>query len=264
MAASQAAIADPASNAVVSPEVSYFTRVLLKAALKNSADLSPAWVAQAQALLANVLMNDYLNWWNDADLDKSTLSDAQNAIDEAMKLNPPDPVRALACHVQGLIERATGKPNPARKTFRQAKELDSGFARAHAQFGNQKAALGRPEEVQDPLDKAMELSPRHPASGYFYWGKGRGYLERQDWGDAIYWLKKSVEVLPTVWYNRCYLATAQHNSPDQGDRAAALKTVEDFINKFDQDTFERIKKLTPDPNYPARKIMLDFVQQLLP
>jgi len=182
------------------------------------------------------------------------------------QLNPPplDTVLALAYHAQGLIDRANGLPNPARKAFRKAKELDSGFARTHAQFGNQKAALGRPEEVQDPLDKAMELSPRHPASGYFYWGKGRGYLERQDWGDAVYWLKKSVEVLPTVWYNRCYLAAAQHNSPDPGDRADALKTVEDFINKFDQDTFERIKQLTPDPNYPARKIMLGFVQPLLP
>jgi len=251
-----AGTADPMTDAAVNPGASLFVRHILQSALANVSGSSPQppWAQDAQALLANVLMNDYLNWWNSAG--QSELDAAKIAASQAGD-------SALANHARGLIYRATGQPNPARKAFRAAKELDSEFARAHAQFGNQKSALSS-DEVQDPLNKAIALSPRHPASGYFYWGKGRGYFERKDWGDAIYWLKKSVEVLPTVWYNRCYLAAAQHNSADRGDHADALKTIEDFINDFDKASLERIKQLTPDPNYPMRKTVLDFVRPLLP
>ena len=86
--------------------------------------------------------------------------------------------------------RSVGAPRsrlglPCKKTpQRSAEGLQDGeaerhgFARGHAQFGNQKSFLSRLDEVQDPLDKAIQLNPYHPARGYFYWGKGRGYAEQ--------------------------------------------------------------------------------------
>jgi tetratricopeptide (TPR) repeat protein len=258
---------DAVSNAVVNPEASLFIREILEKALTNPVGVAPRWLADGWALLANVLMNDYLNWWNDAGPEE--LKKADNAVQNALALNSE---LALAHHAKGLIYRARRQPDLARKAFRKAKQLDSGFARAHAQFGNQKAALAREDEVQDPLDKATGLSPRHPASGYFYWGKGRAYFQQQDWPNAIDLLKKSVEALPTVWYNRCYLATAQNSAGDAANKAAAQQTMRDFINdpRFDQATLRRIvPSLQPDPNDPptvaaTRKTVRDFVQPLLP
>jgi len=249
---------DPVSNAVVNPEASLFIREILEKALTNPVGVAPRWLADAWALLANVLMNDYLNWWNDAGPEE--LKKADNAVQNALALNSE---LAFAHHVKGLIYRARGQSKEALRAFRKAKHLDSGFARAHAQFGNQKASLARENEVQDPLTKAMQLSPRHPASGYFYWGKGRAFFQQGDWPVAIEWLIKSVDALPTVWYNRCYLACARHNN---GDIDAARQIMADFINdpRFAQATFTRIKQLRPDPNDPARKRVLDFVQPLLP
>jgi adenylate cyclase len=255
--------ADPITNAVVSPEASLVARDLLRMVLAKSAGLPPDWVAELKALLANVLMNDVLNWWNGAGADE--LNEANLAADDAIKLNPKS---ARAHHAKGLVHSARRHHDDARRAFRLAKQLDRGFARGHAQFGNQKSFLGRLDEVQDPLDKAIRLSPGDPASGYFYWGKGRGYFEaavrsnaKSDWSNAIDCLRKSVEELPTVWYNRCYLSAAQNSN---GDPTGAEDTIDEFKAKFDRNTFDRIKDLNPDPKDPARKEMLDFVQPRLP
>lgn len=253
--------ADAVANAVITPQVSLFIREILEKALTNPMGVAPRWEPDAWALLANVLLNDYLNWWNYAGL--AELRKADDAAQNALKLDPHLP---FAHHAVGMVYRAKGDHNAARKAFRKAKQLDPGFARVHAQFGNQKAFLDRLDEVQDPLDEAMRLSPRHPASGYFYWAKGRGYFQEAHWSAAIEWLKKSVEALPTVWYNRCYLAAAQNQSSDSIIKAEAQQTIRDFINdpRFDQATYTRIKQLKPDPKDPARKSVLDFVQPLLP
>ena len=254
-----ASAADPVSAAVLSPDASLFIRQILQSALANAAGSPspPAWVPDAQALLANVLMNDYLNWWNKAG--QNELTAAQSALSQAGD-------SALATHARGLIYRATGQPNLALKEFKKAKEADSGFARAHAQFGNQKAALAREDETQDPLDKAIQLSPHHPARGYFYWGKGRAYFQQEDWSNAIECLQESVNELPTVWYNRCYLAAAQDQSSDTATKAKARQTFRDFVDLFGKDTLVRAVASLQYPTGPAtvakaRTTVHDFLAQ---
>ena len=251
--------ADVISNAVVRPEASLFVRQILQNALANVAGSPspPAWVPDAHALMANVLMNDYLNWWNNAG--QAELTAARNAISQAGD-------SALANHARGLIYRATGQQNLALQAFRKARLQDPGFTRAHAQFGNQKSALGREDETQDPLDHALNLSPRHSACGYFYWAKGRGYFQQGDWVNAIKWLQQSVDTLPTVWYNHCYLATA-HNSA--GDAATAKQKFQEFLDLFGKDTLYRIIALLQNPTGPktvctACKAVHDFLVQQLP
>jgi tetratricopeptide (TPR) repeat protein len=254
--------ADSVANAVITPEVSLFVREILEKALTNPVGVAPRWAADAWALLANVLLNDYLNWWNDAGL--AELRKADDAAQNALALDPDLP---FAHHAVGLVSRARGHHNVARKAFREAKRLNPGFARGHAQFGNEKSFLGVLDEVQDPLDQAININPRHPASGYFYWAKGRAYFQEAvnsatpSWVNALKWLGDSVEALPTVWYNRCYLAAAYDAA---GNATAANRTLQDFINRFDSATYARIKQLKPDPKDPARKKVLDFVQPRLP
>ncbi len=262
-----AAAADPISDVVVSPEASLLARNLLQMVLAHSAGAPPDFVATMQALLANVLMNDYWNWWNPAF--PATVAAAQDAIDKAMQLNPPDPVRALVCHAQGLVHRANGDQNPARKAFREAKRLNSSFARAHAQFGNQKSYMGRLDEVQDPLNTAIKLG-QHPARGYFYWGKGRGFFQQAvqsnaqpDWSNAIDWLQRSVDALPSVWFDRCYLAAAQNAA---GNPNAARMTMQDFLNdqRFGRPVLARaVASLANPTNIPSMDAMRQTVHNFL-
>ncbi len=251
---------DLISNAVVSPEASFFIRQILQSALALSPGSAAApWAAEASALLANVLMNDYLNWWNAADQNErqKELTDAQNAVQQAGN-------SALAYHARGLICRAQKDHHGAMRAFRTARSLDNRFARVHAQFGNQKILLGRESEAHAPLDRAMKLSPNHPASGYFYWGEGRAYFQETLWHNAISWLKMSVAALPTVWYNRCYLAAALDSV---GYKPVAQETMRDFLNLFDRTTLARaVASLQPNSSDPstvtaARQRVHDFLAQ---
>jgi tetratricopeptide (TPR) repeat protein len=267
-----ATTADPISYAAESPEGSLFDRHILEAALSNSASLTPDEIAEAKALLANVLMNDYLNWWNKAG--KQELTDADKWVSQVLPAAPPpppNPILALAYHARGLVKRAQGDGNGALADFQQAVRQDPKFARAHAQLGNQTARLNQPANSHAHFDDARKLAPNHPAIGYFDWGDGRAYFQEAasassspDWSKAIDLLKKSVCELPMVWYNRCYLAAAQDAAKDSAD---ADKTMTDFLNdpEIDQSTYPRIvPSLQPNSNDPstvavARKRVLDFV-----
>jgi tetratricopeptide (TPR) repeat protein len=269
-ATAPAGIVDPISDVAVSPEASLLARNFLKMVLAISAGAPPDLVATMKGLLANVMMNDYSNWWNPAFPVK--VADAQNIIDEAMKLNPSNPVRALVCHAQGLVHRANGKQELARKAFREAKVLNSGFARAHAQFGNQKSYLGRLDEVQAPLNTAISLG-QSPSRGYFYWGKGRGFFQQavqsnaqSDRSEAIDCLQRSVDTLPSVWYNRCYLAAVQDAA---GDATAARRTMQDFLNdqRFGRSVLAQAVAALTNPTGDAtmdalRQKVHDFLSQI--
>ncbi len=256
--------ADAVSNAVVTPEASLFLREILEKALTNPAGMVPRWFAHSWAMLANILMNDYLNGWNSAG--PAELRKAEDAVHNALALNPNC---AFAYHAQGLIHRAKGEHEQALDVFQQALGQDSGFARAHAQIGNQKILLGQEDAAQQHLDQAINLNPYHPATGYFYWAKGRAYFQQEKWADAITWLAKSVKALPTVWYNRCYLAAAQDSAGDAANKAQAQNTIQDFLNdqRFGKPILVRaLASLQPNSNNSpkvaaARKRVYDFLKQ---
>src|SRR5262249_45373360 len=96
----------------------------------------------------------------------------------------------------------------ALDAFERAVQLDPNFARAHVQTANQLVMLGRPREAPPLVLKAVNLSPRDPFVGGFYWAIGRAYFVMRDYDNAVVWLRKSVSTLPNLWYNRAYLVTA--------------------------------------------------------
>jgi tetratricopeptide (TPR) repeat protein len=253
--------ADPISNAVLTPEASLFVRQILQSALANGTAASANWRAAAQALLANVLMNDVLNEWNpNVPVD---IAKAQAAADAAKRTSLPKTVQALAWHAQGLINRSNRNYQDALSAFQKAATLDPGFARGQVQLANQRVLSGgNTNQARTEIQRVIDQNPLHPASGYFYWAMGRAYFVDQDWPNAIKWLTKSVKALPTVTYNRAYLAAAKQHA---GNIRGAKTIVRQLVNdpRFDQATFARIKQLNPDPKDPARKRMLDFVQPLL-
>lgn len=199
-------IGDVLADAFVTPEASHFIQKVLKKALYGEPDLSDQDSSHASALLANLLMNDHLNGW---DTSEDLVEKAEKALQNAPKTGEHI---AFIHHAQGLIHRANGHHKEAQDIFQEAVKNDQGFARAHAQLGNQKLRFGDVKTAHEHIDEAIRLSPHHPACGYFYWVKGRAFFQEEKWDEAVEWLKKSVDALPTVWYNRAYLASAQHHA----------------------------------------------------
>jgi adenylate cyclase len=211
-------------------EKSLEARGHIEAALKFNPDS-----AELHAVLAQLLINDYLNRWN-----KATLADvdrAEKAISESLSLDPSQPVAQYAL---GAVLRVRGKQEEALAAFEAAIQRNPSFARAHAQRANQLVFLRQPKEAIQAAQRAIALSPKDTLIGTFYWILGRAYFVDNGWPDAIKWLNKSVEEHPNVWFNRAWLIAAYVKN-DQ--KAEAQSLVLDYKNAFPSFTLVRITEM---------------------
>jgi adenylate cyclase len=221
-----------------SPEHHLSARQFLEESLQRDPQSAESW-----SQLAGLLVNDYLNSWNEAkqsgEAGKDLLRRAEKALEEALKI---DPTVAEAHLADGFIRRAKGDHQGALDAFDRAAQLDPNSARAYAQKANQLVMVGRPKEAPPLVLKAIALSPRDPYAGTFYWVLGRAYFVMQNYDAAIVWLRKAVEVRPNVWYSRAYLlaAAAHLGRQEQPEVRAALS---DYNGKFSGYTVQRIRDL---------------------
>jgi class 3 adenylate cyclase/TolB-like protein/Tfp pilus assembly protein PilF len=231
-----------------SPEQHLSARQFLEASLQRDPQSAESW-----SQLAGLLVNDYLNNWNEAkqsgEAGKDLLRRAEKALAEALTI---DPTVAAAHLADGFIRRAKGDHQGALDAFDRAVQLDRNSARANAQKANQLVMVGRPKEAPPLVLKAIALSPGDPYVGTFYWVIGRAYFVMQDYDDAIVWLRRAVEVRPNVWYNRAYLLAAyahlgRHEQPE------GRTALSDYNGGFSGYTVQRIRDLYekelphPDP-----------------
>ena len=208
--------------------------------LQESVRLSPL-SAIAWSQLADVLMRDYLNRWNEAEKDanarKDLLRQAEDALQKAFTL---DPTIAMSHMDDGFIRRAKGDHQGALDAFDRALQLDPNLALAYAQKANQLVLTGHPEKAPPLALKAIRLSPLDPGRSVFSWVLGRAYFAMKNYDNAILWLRKSVAERPTVWFSRAHLVSAFALTGNGADAAAALK---DFSNALPGYTVARIQDI---------------------
>ena len=236
----------------VTPENALAARQNLEQSLQLDPQSADSW-----SQLAWVFVNDYLNHWNEAkqgpEAAKELVGRAENALREALKI---DPSVAMAHYAEGLIRRAKGDHQVALDAFDRAVQLDPNFARAHAQKANQLVMIGRPREAPPLALKAINLSPRDPFVGGFYWVIGRAYFVMRDYDNAIIWLRKSAEVLPNLWYSRAYLVAA-YALTDRHQQPEGTAALTAYRGAFGGYTVDRIRQLYrqelphPDPGMQA-------------
>jgi adenylate cyclase len=214
----------------LTPEHTLSARRLLEESVRLNPQSADTW-----SQLANVLVSDYLNHWNEAkenpEAGKDLLRRAESSLREALKI---DPSVALAHYVEGLIHHAKGDHPAALDAFDRGVQLDPNFARAYAQKANQFVLVGRPMEAPPLVLKAITLSPRDPSIGVFYWVMGRAYFVMKDYEHAIIWLQKSVEVRPNLWFSRAYLlsAYALTGRHQQDEARAALNEYNRLFSEY--------------------------------
>ncbi|MGH7097012.1 MAG: adenylate/guanylate cyclase domain-containing protein [Stellaceae bacterium] len=191
--------------------------------LKQAVRLDPS-SAEAWARLAEITASDYLVHWNNAG--PAQLVEAEDAVQQALAL---DPNLALAHFANGFVHHARSEEEEALESFSRAIALDPDFALAYSHKGNELVVLGHPDEAPPLVAKAIELSPRDPSLGIFYWDMGRAHFFAGRYGDAVPWLLKSVEMRPNLWFNRLYLASA-YALIHQNDKA--VETLADSRRRF--------------------------------
>jgi class 3 adenylate cyclase/TolB-like protein/Flp pilus assembly protein TadD len=240
-----------------SPEHHLSARQFFEESLKRDPQSAESW-----SQLAGLLVNDYLNNWNEAkqspEAGKDLLRRAEKALAEALKI---DPTVAAAHLADGFIRRARGDHQGALDAFDRAVQLDPNSARAYAQKANQLVMVGRAKEAPPLVLKAITLGPRDPYTGMFYWVIGRAYFVTENYDDAIVWLRKAVEVRPTVWYNRAYLLAAyahlgRHEQPE------GRAVLSDYNGGFSGYTVQRIRELYEKELPHADPVMQASIQAL--
>ncbi|MFZ2005943.1 MAG: tetratricopeptide repeat protein [Stellaceae bacterium] len=208
----------------VAPEHTLVVREMLRRAI----ELDPK-SAEARARLAEVIVSDYLNRWNQTDEDP--IAEAEETIRNALLT---DPANALAHLVYGLIHRARGDYHSALEAYSQAIELDQNFALAYAHKGNALTLIGRPAEAVALVEHALRLNPHDPSIGIFYWVLGRANFFVGDYEQAVTWLHRSVQVRSNLWYNRLYLISA---CALLGKREEAARALAEFNRHFQEPAY---------------------------
>jgi adenylate cyclase len=220
----------------VTPQHNLLARKYLQDSLHLNSQSAIAW-----SQLADVLMRDYWNFWNEAaespDARKRLLEQADAALQEAFNL---DPTIALTHMDDGFIRRAKGDHQGALDAFERALALDPNLALAYAQKANQLVLTGHPQEAPPLVLKAIRLSPFDPVRSIFFWILGRAYFAMGNYDDAIVWLRKSVAERPTVWFSRAHLVSAFELA---GKHAEAVTALKEFNSALPGYTLARIQDI---------------------
>ena len=246
-----------ASDLIAAAETLY-GEPLTPGATKQIRRLLEGGVARASALLANIIMCDYLNRWNEAG--PQNLIDAADAVERALDIAED---LAVAHYAQAFIHRANGEHEDARDAFQRSLKYNPGSVRARAQLAAELMYLGQFDDALLEIEQAIDDGSDSPAIGMFNWIKGRALFFLGRYEDALPALQDSVERWQDLWYNRLYLISAQAHL---NNIAGAQSALDEFRDKFPEYAtiadVEAAEQTNPNLNEAVRAGRLDFHQGL--
>lgn len=120
---------------------------------------------------------------------------ADAAITRALTFAPNS---ASAHHVRAMLLHISREPQATLREAELAVKLDRNLAGAHVELGFAKAFLGRAEETEAHVAKAMRLSPRDPALDRWYKLLGVASFLKGDLDHAIECLRNAVHLNPHI------------------------------------------------------------------
>jgi adenylate cyclase len=213
--------------------------------------------ADALIGLADLLVSDYLNRWNEAENDpaagKHLLQEAEIRLNQAAAIDNSLPE---IHYVRGFILRANHQHTQAVAEFEAAAAADPqyNFPHFHAQTANQYINVGDPARALPVVTQAIQNNGSDPSIGVFYWIKGRAYFFLTEYDNAITWLEQSVAARDDLWYNRLYLVSAYALSGRPNNFQDAAATLNNFtadFPNFTPDTLRAYERDIPNPNLAA-------------
>jgi DNA-binding SARP family transcriptional activator/TolB-like protein len=176
-------------------------------------------------------------WWGDPRAAAAASDLGREAVAIALDLAPGHAVAKL---IQGMLYSAAGQLELAERAFAQALGMDHGLASAHGFAGYNAALLGRADETQPAIERAMRLdqTDRRHSIWFFFAGFAELLLGRGE--TAITLLQKSLERNPSYGAAQLFLMTALSL---MGREAEAVETAASFRKQYPDyrtTTFEQL------------------------
>jgi TolB-like protein len=150
--------------------------------------LNPADVP-AQVGIANVDIAGALSFSPDDRV--ARLAAAETVLEEALRLDAENAVAHLCL---GIVQIHTNRAAQGIRECERALELNRNLVNAHGHIGHAMTVLGRAEETEAHIQKALRLSPRdvHAYLWCMFAGAASLNLNRDD--EAVDWLRRSIEI----------------------------------------------------------------------
>jgi TolB-like protein/class 3 adenylate cyclase/predicted Zn-dependent protease len=208
-------------------------RNLFRRALDRDDGLSGAW----SGLAATYLQESRLSATRDDDL-----REAAHAIERSLAL---DSKNAAAFHAKAVLDYELKDIKGAIQNDEASLALDRNCAPCWSQIGASKVLLGESSQAFAYIDRALELSPRDPATPVWYLYKGAAYLHLQDDEKAIEWMEKSKQLNPRAGLTRLFLASALALA---GRDADAQTEMHEFLRLNPGFTLSLFKARDPSSN----------------
>lgn len=159
---------------------------------------------------------------------------ADAAISKALAISPNS---AHAYYLSATISLLSGAPERTLRQCERAIGLDCNHAWAHALAGLSKIWLGRAEDTEAHVTKALRLNPREPQMFHWHLFLGIADLCLERFDRAIDRVRCSIDMNPnfgTAWYYlAAALALAGRDTQAAEASAAGCRLLADFsVSKF--------------------------------
>jgi adenylate cyclase len=214
--------------------------------------------ARLLGLLADWLVSDVLNGWNNAG--KAEVERAEQLSKRAIAL---DNKFALAHKALGWVHRVRGNHQAALESFKEAVKIDPNFAAAYAQAANEMVFLGDAKGAIPMAEKAIQLSPRDRSIHVFGWVLGRAYFANGDYEKAADALGQSVRSRPNLWFTQAWWVAALALCNRDKEAKQALENFQKV--HVERSTLASITKYYNEAQYqnpPAQKAVAQLLAGL--
>ena len=151
-------------------------------------------------------------------LERSSFSTA--ALQKALEINPNDHYVVFA---KGHVAFARRDYAEAHEAYVYATELNPSRAVCHQLAGMAKIALGRAEEAFEPLNEAIQLSPRDLHSADVIFCTGWAYWELERYLEALQALERAQALNSRLTWANAHLASTYIRMDQQQKAEAAIR-----------------------------------------
>jgi len=152
------------------------------------------------------------------------LAAAEKTLSKVLSLAPQN---AMAHLLLGLVQITTNRPAQGIAACERALALDRNLAEAHAWIGLAKTYIGRAMEAEMHILEALRLSPRDIRAFRWLMVIGAAKLNLDAAGEAVVWLRRSIEAnrnnpLAQVWLAGALMRLGELDEAKAAARAALV------------------------------------------
>ena len=229
----------PPSREVRAEQVSLFEQALA---------LDPRFV-DAQSWLAIALasrVGDYMT-----DTAAADMSRAEDLTGRALAASPES---HLAHHARGQVLRMRRRFLEAIPEYETALALNRNWVTAIYALGQCKLFIGSMEDTIPLLEQAIRLSPRDPALCVWYQQFGLVHLLQSRVDQAVLWLERVRNAIPTHSSIRSWLASAYALN---GETERAFSELAEARRLSSDDRYTSLARLRPSSGVPKVRALIE-------